>query len=407
MKQLLYPGVAMLLSAVTVFSGQHTSWRGPARDGRYPDTGLMRVWPAKGPPMVWSIDGLGRGYSSPSFANGKIYLTGTLGQTGHVFILSRDGTLWRSYEYGPEFTRSYPGSRSTPLIVDDLLYLSTGMGKIVCLRADTGELVWSRDALADFGGSNITWGMTENLLIDGDKVFYAPGGTQHNVVALARWTGEVIWSSPGTGKGDLSAYCSPLLVPVGGRNLFVTHMARHMVGLDADTGGVLWSHPFTNRHSIHSNTPLFKDGHLYAFSTDESGSMKLRLNADGSRIGLVWENKEINPMHGGAVIVDDHIYAAVYVGRRWYCMDRNTGRATWSSRAIDRGIVIYADGMLYCYTERGELALVKPNPARFEIISQTRITIGTGEHFAHPVIHEGGLYVRRGDAMILFAIRDR
>ncbi len=394
-----------LFISVSVSAQIKSSWSGPGRNGIYHETGLLKEWPKKGPEVLWITEGVGQGYSSPSFSNGKIYLSGMVDRTGYVFIFNKDGELLNQYDYGPEFYSSYPGSRSTPLVVDDKLYLVSGMGKIMCMEADTGKEIWSRDATDDFGGSNIRWGITENLLIDGDKVFYAPGGKEHNIVALNRFTGEIIWSSAGTGNGDLSAYCSPLIVEMPERKLFITIMASSIVGLDASTGEFLWSYPFTNRHSIHANTPLFRDGHIYAFSTDEAGSVKLKLSSDGSQIEPVWENKEFNPMHGGAVIVDGYIYAAVYVGRRWYCVDSKTGKPAWSSRDIDRGIVVYADGRLYYYTERGELALSKPDPGGMEIISQTSINhIGTGQHFSHPVIHEGRLYVRRGDAMIVFDI---
>jgi outer membrane protein assembly factor BamB len=288
--------------------------------------------------------------------------------------------------------------------MDDMLYLVSGMGKIMCLEAGTGKEIWSRDVVTGFGGENIRWGITENLLIDGDLVFFAPGGKQHNIVALNRFSGETAWTSPGTGKGDLSAYCSPLIIDLPERKILVTHMAGDLVGLDAETGNLLWSYPFSNRNKIHANTPIFRDGYLYAFSTDEAGSVKLRLLPGGSAIEVMWENREVNPLGGGAVIVNDHIFTSVYVARRWHGVNILTGESTFSTRDLDRGIVIYADGMLYCYSERGELALVRPNPAEFEIVSTTSIDIGSGHHFAHPVIHEGRLFVRRGDGMIVFNI---
>ncbi len=381
-----------------------TSWRGPERNGIYPETGLLREWPDEGPEILWSFEGLGQGYSSPSFANDRIYLTGMIGRTGYVFILSEVGGFIKSYEYGSEFYQSYPGSRSTPVIANDLLYLVTGMGEILCLEADTGEKIWSKNAVIDFGSSNIRWGITENLLIDGDRIFFAAGGKEHNIVALDRFTGEIIWSSPGTGKGELSAYCSPLIVELADRKVFVTHMEHHLVGLDAESGKFLWSHPITNTNRIHANTPIFQDGYIFAFSVRESGCVKLKLNTDGSSIDVTWENMELSPSLGGAVIIDDYIFSCSYMDRRWLCVDWKSGETMFSVRDIDRGTVIYADGRLYCYTERGEIFLVRPNPEKLEITGKTEINIGSGEHFSHPVIRKGKMYVRRGDAIVVFDI---
>jgi outer membrane protein assembly factor BamB len=98
------------------------------------------------------------------------------------------------------------------------------MGRLLCLDADTGREIWSKDAVNDFGGTNIRWGITENLLIDGKRIFFAPGGKEHNIVALDRFNGDIIMTSSGTGKGELSAYCSPLLVKFPEREILVTMM---------------------------------------------------------------------------------------------------------------------------------------------------------------------------------------
>ena len=394
--------MALLLSA-SVYSQQSTDWRGPGRDGIYNERGLLDQWPPEGPEIAWTIEGLGQGFSSPAFAGGKIYVTGMIDQTGYLFILSEGGTLEKKFEYGPEFHDSYPGTRSVPLIKDGLLYIVTGMGRLLCLDADTGREIWSRDAANDFGGTNIRWGITENLLIDGKRIFFAPGGKEHNIVALDRFNGDIIMTSSGTGKGELSAYCSPLLVKFPGREILVTLMENNIVGVDANNGRFLWSHPHTNRNKIHANNPLHLDGCIFAFSA-EAGSVKLRLNEDGSSVTEEWRNTEMDPLQGGVIILDGYIYGSGTRNRGWFCIDWNSGEALWNSGELAWGAVIYADGMLYIYTERGELALVSPDKKKFDIVSRTSVTIGTAEHFTHPVINDGRLYVRRGNAMIVYNI---
>jgi outer membrane protein assembly factor BamB len=393
----------VILLSLSVYAQQQSDWRGPARDGIYHEHGLLRQWPSEGPEVAWIIEGLGQGFSSPAFADGKIYVTGMIDQTGYLFILSEEGTLEKKFEYGPEFYESYPGTRSVPLLKDGMLYIVTGMGRLICLDADTGREIWSRDAVNDFGGANIRWGITENLLIDGNKIFFAPGGKQHNIVALDRFSGDIIWTSNGAGKGDLSAYCSPLLVKFPGREILVTLMENDIVGVDANDGQFLWSHPHTNLHKIHANNPLYRDGSIFAFS-EEAGTVKLKLNEDGSKVTREWISKELDPLQGGVVILDGYIYGPGSRNKGWFCIDIHSGDALWNSRELAWGAVISADGMLYIYTEKGELALVRPGPQNFDIISRTTVTIGTEQHFAHPVINNGRLYVRRGNAMIVYNI---
>ena len=162
----------VLALSASVYSQQTSDWRGPGRDGVYPEQRLLSQWPQEGPEVAWTIEGIGQGFSSPAFAGGKIYVTGMIDQTGYLFILSEDGTIEKRFEYGPEFHDSYPGTRSMPIIKDGLLYIVTGMGRLLCLDAETGREIWSRDAVNDFGGENIRWGITENLLIDGNRIFF-------------------------------------------------------------------------------------------------------------------------------------------------------------------------------------------------------------------------------------------
>jgi len=402
MRSLAIAFVFSIFCICTVNAQDGTNWRGPELNGIYPETGLLDKWPDEGPAIVWHFDGLGGGYSSPVFAGGKIYLTGMEGTTGYVYCLSNQGKLlWRK-PYGSEWSGSYSGSRSSPKIVDGKLYIMSAHGGLVCMDAGSGNILWTRNLLKDFNGRNITWGMTENLVVYNDKVICTPGGARNNIVALNRNNGSLIWSSGG--KGDPSAYCSPLIVKLPGRTLFVTITANHIIGINADNGDVLWSHPQTNRYSVHANTPIYNDGYLYCFSGYGRGGVKLKLNADGSSVTKVWTNKTIDSRIGGAVLVDGMIYGSGDQHPAWQCVDWETGKQKYTFTAISKGNVIFADGKLYCYSERGELAMMKPLPDRFELRGLIRVTMGSGPHWAHLVIHEGILYVRHGNVLIAYKI---
>ncbi len=373
------------------------------RNGIYPETGLLKSWPSGGPEIKWSYEGLGQGHSSAAVSDGFLYVTGMIDQTGYLFKFDLMGALIYRKPYGPEFSESWYGTRGTPVIAGNRVYLLSGMGKLVCFNAATGDIVWSKELFRDFDGKNIQWGVNETPVVDGDILYITPGGRRNNVVALNRHSGELVWSSPGV--GELSAYCTPLLFEHNGRKILATHTASHLIGIDARDGKVLWSHRHPNQYSVHPNTPIYHNGALYFFSGYGQGGGKVKLNGDGSSVSLVWTDKTIDSRMGGAVLVDGYIYGSGDQNREWRCLDWETGKEMYASRSIGKGVVIYADGMLYCYSDRGELALVKADPSGFEVTGQTRVTLGTEQHWAHPMIHDGVLYVRHGNAIVAYKVR--
>ncbi len=393
-----------LMISVVALGQSATKWRGPLGNGIYPDKGLLKEWPAEGPQMLWHFDELGKGHSSPVFANGRIYITGMVEKTGYVFVLSMEGKLLSKWEYGPEFTESYPGSRSSVTIAGDLLYMESGLGMLYCMNATDGSLKWKKDLFNDFDGKNITWGVTETVLIDGDVLYCTPGGPNKNVVALNRITGDLLWSTPA--KGELSAYCTPLLINLPARKLLVTHTADHIIGIDAASGKLLWSHPQPNQYSVHPNTPLYHDGGLFCFSGYGQGGPKLKLSADGSAVTEEWFAKTFDSRMGGAVLVDGYIYGSGDTsGKEWHCIDWKTGEIKYKSTAAAKGVTIFADGMLIGYSQRGELFIAPATPAELKITGITKITLGSDQHWAHPVLNDGILYVRHGNSVMAFRVK--
>jgi outer membrane protein assembly factor BamB len=402
MKSVLF-SVLIVLFICSISSGQKpTKWRGPEANGIYPDTDLLEEWPANGPQINWHYDELGEGFSSPVFKDEKIYLTGMEGSEGFVYVLSEKGLLQNKFSYGTEFSQSYPGSRSSPTIVGDFLYMLSGHGKLVCMLTTSGEILWSKDLFKDFDGENITWGVTETVVVDGDKVFCTPGGSKNNVIALNRFSGKLIWSC--SGEGDISAYCTPLLIELPTIKILVTMTANNIIGIDAASGQKMWSHVQTNRWSVHANTPIYHEGGLFCFSGYGKGSVKLSLSEDGSRIRKEWENASFDPRFGGAVLLNGHVYGSGDKNRAWQCIDWQSGIQKHNATLIGKGAVISADGMLYAYSERGELALMEPTPTEFKLLGKTKVTKGSAQHWAHPVIHKGVLYIRHGNALIAYNI---
>ena len=382
---------------------ESTTWRGSGSTGIYSETGLLKTWPANGPEIIWHFDGLGEGFSSPVFANGKIFISAAEGNAGYIYALTLDGKLDWKATYGEEWIENFPGARATPTVVGDMLYFYSGKGVVTCMNSANGKVNWTKDIMKEFGGQNITWGVTETLVIDGNKLFVTAGGTTNNVIALNRLNGQLIWSSAGV--GEKSAYCTPLLVKLPSRKLLVTMTEKHIIGLDADKGTLLWSHEQTNQWAVHANTPLFYKNSLFCFSGYGQGGVKLDLNADGSQVTKAWFNQKLDSRIGGAVVVDGYIYCSGDNTRDWQCTDWETGEQKYASKAIVKGNVIYADGMLYLYSEKGELALVPATPLGFNVASVTKVELGTAQHWAHLVINNGRLFVRHGKSLIAYKIK--
>uniref|UniRef100_UPI003217EE8B outer membrane protein assembly factor BamB family protein n=1 Tax=uncultured Draconibacterium sp. TaxID=1573823 RepID=UPI003217EE8B len=395
--------LVILLITSSVFAQTPTRWRGENSNGIYNETGLLKEWPGNGPEILWTYEGLGEGHSSPVFANGLIYLSTMIESTGYIFVFNQNGELQWKKEYGKEFDESYPGSRASVVVAGDLMYMYTGYGELVCMDAGNGDKKWTKEAFEDFDGENIRWGVTETVVVDGDLVFITPGGKKNNIVALNRFTGDLVWSSPG--KGEPSAYCTPLLVELPARKLLVTHTADHIIGVDAKNGKLLWDYPHTNRWQVHANTPIFYNGDLFCFSGYGKGGVKLNLSDDGSSVEKAWFKAELDNRIGGMVVVDGYLYGSGDNAREWRCVDWETGEEKYADKSIGKGVVIYADGMLYCYSERGELALVKATPEAFTIVSKTKVELGSAQHWAHPVVNNGRLFVHHGDALIVYKIK--
>lgn len=391
-------------------------WRGPKRDGRSAETGLAKQWPEAGPPLLWHVDGIGDGYASAAIAGGAVYVTGMVQNEGRLTALDLDGNRLWQVPYGREWHRARRGSRSTPTVLDGRVYLVSAFGEVGCFDAATGARLWQVDATRRFGSRQLDFGYAESLVVDDRYVYVTPGGVRASVVALDRDTGETRWIAQGL--DEAAAYCSPLLFEHGGRDILTTHLAASFVGIEADTGVLLWRHPYDDYHARperrfhtdHPNTPLFHDGGLFTTSGYGDGSALTTLAADGASASRTWADWTLDVQHGGAVLVDGHVFGSSMQGEEgghWTCVEWASGKVAydmpWNGYP---GAVIYADGMLIVYEERtGKVGLVPATPDRFAPVSSFAVPHGQGEHWAHPALAGGRLYLRHGDALMAHDVR--
>ena len=379
-------------------------WRND-RTGVYYETGLLKSWPANGPELLWHYDGLGRGYSSVSIDKDKMFVTGYAGGKGYLYVLSLDGKLLNKIEYGPEWdSDSYVGARSTVMHDDGKLYVVSGLAELLCYDIQSLKLLWKKNYIKEYGAKNTAHGWNGPPLIVGEKIIIAPGGQKYHVVALNKTTGELIWSAVGATPNDMSGYATCIYISDQQTPQVVAMMSDHIIGIDISNGKLLWSHPHTNRFREHPNTPEYYNGMILGMSDYGKGSVMLRLTNGGRNKELVWENTDLRHKTGNTMRIGDYVYGSDD-GKNWHCVDWMTGRTIYSDSKVGVGTVISADGLLYIYSEKGEMALVRPNPEKFDLISKFDITLGTDQHWAHPVIYKGILYIRHGDTLMAYNIR--
>lgn len=399
--------VVGLLAAGLTLAASAADWRGPGRTGEFPASNLLQSWPADGPPKAWSLT-LGHGYSSVSVAGDTVYTAGIEdGQNGTLYAIDLKGNIrWKS-AYGPEWTRSYSGSRSTPVVADGRVFLVTGMGRALAFDAKNGQELWSIDLLEKYRARNIQWGIAESPLVYDGKVIFTPGGARAAIVAVDVRNGQEVWTTPAVAGPDgpmLSAYCSPALIEHNNRKLIVTHLSHALVAVDPANGRLLWSIPHRNRHGVHTTTPLYHNGMVITSSGYGYGSMGVRLSEDGSQATVAWRNNDLAVQLGGLVEVDGRIYG---MDSALVVLNAADGSRVGQERAITKGAIAFADGRLYWFAERGEFGIAKITDDGAEVVGRVALPRDRERLWAHPAIAEGMLFVRRGTELIAYDIRAR
>lgn len=415
--------IFLTLSLINLFTLHITAqpaigWRGINRDGVYHETGLQESWHPDGPEHVWSVTNAGKGYSSPVVSQGKVFVTGMDEDEKNEILTAYtlDGKMIYQVTYGAAWHKSYPETRTTPTVVGDKVYVISGQGKVVCLNAGTGRIIWSVDGESAFGVMTNIWGVSESPLVFDNKVIFTPGGYQTTMVALDAVTGKTLWST--RSLGDSCSHVSPLLIHHNGIRQIIGFSEKYVYGVNPETGEMVWTFddwdfiPDRGMDGICINTPLYHNGRLFVSNAYKMRSHMLELNEDATSVRLLWRNDDLSVHTGGMVLVNGIIYGSNWFNNNngdWVAVDWNTGETRYKTawQGHSKGSIITAGPMLYCYEERrGIVALVRPNPEKFDIVSQFRITKGEGPHWSHPVIHNGILYIRHGNALMTYNIAE-
>jgi outer membrane protein assembly factor BamB len=394
---------------------QESQWRGPERDGKYADTGLLKQWPEGGPELVLRKDGLGNGFSTPVFYEGDIYISGRRDTMDVLTRLDMQGNVVWETVFGNAWNQSFPETRSTPTIENGRIYIMGGLGTVVCMDAGTGEFIWKVNTHEEFEGEFHRWGMTESLLLTAKAVISSPTGEQTAVVALDKKDGSLLWRSEP--QGGVRSYVSPMMVEHKGTSMILITTSKDIMAVDPENGEVFWSFDLAKDYGYRSgrrnntNTPLFHNGEIFTTSGYDAEAVMFKLSEDGQSAEVKWHNGSLDVHHGGVVLVDGYLYGANWVNNgngNWVCQEWDTGKVMWEESWYNKGSIIYADGLLYIFEEKqGHIGLVEPSKEGFKLISEFQLESRSGPYWAHMAIFDKKLFVRHGEVLYVYGISDR
>lgn len=377
-------------------------WRGPHRDGISAETGLLAKWPAGGPRLLWQVNDVGGGYSTPAIVGQRIYLLGNEGMDDEfvqALDVSNGKQVWRVKlgKVGPNKGPQYPGSRSTPTADGKLLFALGSDGDLVCLDAATGNEHWRINLREEFAGRPGNWAYSESPLIDGDVLVCTPGGSEATLVALNKTTGDLVWKCAVPG-GDEAAYASAIVVEAGGVKQYVQFLQKGLVGVDAETGKFLWRYDATAKGSpANIPTPVAHEGYVFS-GTGRGGGGLVKVTTEGDLLiaEQIYMHGKLPTSIGGAVLLDGYLYGTNSQGL--LCVEFKTGELKWQDRSVGAGALCYADGSLYLHGEEGDVALVEATPdgyrERGRFTPPDQPDRGRSKAWAYPVVANGRLYLR-------------
>lgn len=394
--------LALAQQALAQSPADWPQWRGANRDGISKETGLLKQWPAEGPPLLWKTSGAGGGYSSFSVANGKLYTMGLRGDREYVvaFDVATGKEAWSTAHGGAFRNDRGDGPRGTPTVDGDRVYALGGSGDLTVLDARSGKIVWSKNVLKEFGGSNITWGISESPLVLGDKVLVNAGGPGASIVALNKANGTLIWKS----QSDKAGYSSAIPVELNGTTQVVFFTAERAVGLDAKDGRLLWEYGRPANNVANVATPIARANRVFISSDYGTGGGVVEIKAD-NKAQEIWFTKDMRNHHSSSVLIGDYLYgfsSAILTAIRF-----DTGEIAWRDRSVGKGSLVFADGNLYCFSENGVVGLVEATPTGYKEKGRFRIAQGNLPTWTHPVVVGGRLYLRDQDTIYAYDVRQK
>ena len=399
-------------------------WGGPSRDFLYDATGLADTWPAEGPPVIWSRS-LGAGHSAIIAAGGRLYTMyrvaygegGSSPWSGEEAVIALDAatgeTLWE-YAY-PSVVQDFDqgaGPHATPLLLGDRLFTIGTNKELHVFDAATGEIVWARNFVTDFGAppllirSMIKSGYGVSPLPYKDTTIVQVGGPGQAVMALRQDDGSVVWRS----GSFLVSEAPPGLIDFDGEQHLVVFAGQAVLGLGPDTGEVLWAHPHDAGNDFNFQIPLWSDEDdiLFLSSGYIGGSRAIKLTRDGNatRTEELWYDPQLrftflNPLRIGNFVYGTSGQSATAI---MTATKIATGETAWRARGYSRATMVHADGKVLLLEEDGDLTLATVTPA--EMTTLATIQLFDTRAWTAPTLVGTTLYARDREKVVALDLSD-
>jgi outer membrane protein assembly factor BamB len=395
---MLRPILALLLAVplvatIPVGAQDWPNWRGPHHDGISSEKGFEAKW-EQPPPKIWERE-IGSGFSGLSCVANRVYTCGTADGQQTVLCLDADtgNIVWKT-PIEKEFRdrQGGDGPRATPTVSDGRVYVIGAQGKLVSLDVAEGHEVWSRQF-----DNPPKWGYSGSVFVDGELAIVPVGG-DGALRAVNKLTGKDVWQC---GKGVVG-YSTPYPFDFEGKRYVVGFLGKEALLAELATGALAGRLEWETSYDVNAATPIFHDGRLLLSSGYDHGSILLRLARDGDQLKTdkIWENKSIRAKFQSPVLCEGYLYVSDEVGLR--CVEFATGTEKWSERGITHGTLVIADGYLVLLTEKGELQIAKATPKAFEPLTSVKLL--EGRHWTVPTLYKGRLYVRNLKQAVCFRL---
>jgi outer membrane protein assembly factor BamB len=389
--------------------GDWPGFRGPERDGRLAGVRIATDWQKNPPKQLWKIR-VGPGWGSFAVVGDLLYTQEQRGDDEAVVCFRADTgeEVWAHTDKG-RFTEvvAGPGPRATPTYHDGKIYAYGATGRLNCLVATTGRLLWSRDVAKETDARKPEWGFASSpLVVDGIVSVFAGGPAGKSVAAYDAVSGEPAWTA---GEGQFS-YCSPHLAKFDNTEVILITTDTGLTAIHPTKGTVVWKHSWPIQDMARIVQPtLLKDNDVLIGTGMGIGTRRIHVAKDGDEWTTkeIWTSKAIKPYFNDLVIYENHLYGFDSDGI-FTCVSLDNGKTRWRERGYGSGqVLLLADqGLLLILSETGDVVLVEAKPDGLKELGRLSVFDPEVRTWNHPVVAHGKLFMRNGAEMACYQLTE-